>query len=610
MGTYFYSFCFFFLVQFSLNAQLDVVYQKLEININPDTLLIEGETTIFFKTKQTQNFVEFDLNNILELKSVQYHGIEYPYIHENHKIRIEKSNSFEAYALDSIFIHYKGIPNNFFNATSFNRSFHDGVPIIWTLSQPYGCADWWPTQNNLSDKIDSIDIIVNAPEQYRTASVGLLMSDSVSNGIRTAVWKHRYPIVPYLVAFATTNYIQYNDTAYYNNDTVLIMNYVFPEYEQEYRLHSHTTAIKLNYYNRTYGLYPFHNEKYGHAQIPGNGGMEHQTMTFISSFSYILVIHEIAHSWFGNYVTCSSWEDIWLNEGFATYTSNLYLDFESYPNGFDRWRAYCVKSICSQSDGSVWVNDTTVRSRTFSNRLSYEKAGMLLQMIHNKIGDSLYFQTINKYLYQSNHNFGFASTADFIEILEEVTNVDFSLFFDYWFWGEGHPNVDIRIKIKEGNTVFLTLKCENSSKNNIPFEGNVELLFKNFNQDTLVQISIKEGINDFRFELSFPPDSVIYNPFFRIVSPPKREKLLHSETENKILIYPNPTSDFLNIVDVDNYIENIIIFDASGKLINSFVVGANSFSHRIAVCYLSKGLYFVEIQNNKNERMINYFLKY
>jgi aminopeptidase N len=96
---------------------------------------------------------------------------------------------------------------------SFTQSVHgpDTIPVIWTLSEPYGAMEWWPCKQSLADKIDSIDIIVTSPEPYRTASNGVLVSEEVSDGFRTMHWKHRYPIVTYLVAIAVTNYENYSD---------------------------------------------------------------------------------------------------------------------------------------------------------------------------------------------------------------------------------------------------------------------------------------------------------------------------------------------------------------------------------------------------------------
>ena len=107
---------------------------------------------------------------------------------------------------------------------------HEDTPILSTLSEPYGARDWWPCKQSLIDKIDSIDIVVSSPEQYRTASNGVLISDVVTNGKRTCHWQHRHPIATYLVAIAVTNYATYSETATLDDGTnVNILNYVYPE---------------------------------------------------------------------------------------------------------------------------------------------------------------------------------------------------------------------------------------------------------------------------------------------------------------------------------------------------------------------------------------------
>ena len=124
------------------------------------------------------------------------------------KAKLIESENFVLY--DFFTVYYHGEPGNT-GFGSFSQAKHGDVPIIWTLSEPYGALDWWPCKQSLTDKIDSINIIVTSPEPYRTASNGVLVSEIISNGKRTMHWKHRYPIVTYLVAVAVTNYTDYSD---------------------------------------------------------------------------------------------------------------------------------------------------------------------------------------------------------------------------------------------------------------------------------------------------------------------------------------------------------------------------------------------------------------
>lgn len=437
----------------------DIRYHRLECTVDPAVHYISGAvTTYFVPTEANFSQVNFDFEENMIVDSVLYHGSSLSFSLSDGNLEINLPATVAQGMLDSISIEYHGEPIET-GFVAFATSSHEETPVMWTLSEPYGAKTWWPCKQDLNDKIDSVDIIVSTPEAYRAASNGLLKSELESGpGFKTYHWKHRYPIPAYLIFIAITNYETFTDYVYQDNgDSIPILNYVYPEDLESAQDQLSATVEQMEFFNELFGLYPFADEKYGHAQMGWGGGMEHQTMSTMGSFSYSLQAHELAHQWFGDKITCGSWQDIWLNEGFATYLEALTREHFDSNEAFISWRGNTVDNITSKSDGSVFCSDTTSVGRIFDWRLSYQKGAMVLHMLRYKLGDSDFFGAIRNYLADPDLAFGYAKTMDLQNHLEAQSNKDLDEFFADWVMGEGHPSYHLEWD-QSGDEAYFQIK--------------------------------------------------------------------------------------------------------------------------------------------------------
>jgi aminopeptidase N len=195
----------------------------------------------------------------------------------------------------------------------------------------------------------------------------------------------------------------------------------------------------LRIFSDLFGLYPFFEEKYGHVDIGMGGAMEHQTLTSTTTYAENVIAHELAHQWFGDMITCRTWRDVWLNEGFAQYSTALYLE-RKYNT--DAYWSYMRNQMGSarHAEGSVYVQDTTQVRDLFDGNLVYAKGAVILHMLRHVLGDSIFSQTLYSYANDAEHMFRTASTQDFRTVCENESGRDLEYFFDQWVFGTGYPH--------------------------------------------------------------------------------------------------------------------------------------------------------------------------
>lgn len=585
-------------------GKYDIGYHRAEWNLDPAVRFISGKVfSILTSRENGLSEIVFDCSDSLQVTAVEWHGQFLPFLQSGDALTIQLPQALDQGQADSLTVVYQGIPpQSGFGA--FETDAHADGPALWTLSEPYGALSWWPCKQDLSDKIDSIDILVTTPSAYRAASNGLLIAEIPDGGQKTWHWRHRYPIPAYLVAVAVSNFSVYSNWVQTPAGPLEVLNYVFPESLADAQANTGATVEIMGLFNDLFGLYPFFNEKYGHAEFGWGGGMEHQTMSFMGSFSFSLQAHELAHQWFGNKVTCGSWQDIWLNEGFATYLTGLSYLHLGTADEWELWKTNRINSATSAPDGSVWVSDTTNVGRIFSSRLSYNKAAYLLHMLRWKMGDEAFYQSLRQYLDDPALAYGYARTADLQKHLEAGCGCDLDEFFADWYLGQGYPSYQLEWSSRE-QLFQVTLNQKPSHESVSFFEMPVPLLVRGQDRDTLLRLEHVKNGQAFALILPFEATEVVFDPDRWILSKDNEVKkvpakaVLSDELAAQIRLYPNPGAEALTLDLTGSlfWMESWAIYSAAGQLIRRADC-SQCVLETIQPGYLPAGQYVVVIETN------------
>ena len=595
-------------ISYADTRNYDLHYQECYWTILPDEKYISGMIRSVLTLTQTADHLYFDASDSLELTGAWVNGFPASMEHSGNAVRIQLDPSYPAGTEIQTEIAYFGYPA----ATGFG-SFMQGEnaagKLIWTLSQPYGANDWWPCKQSLEDKLDSVTMHITVPEPYKTGAPGLLQEVTMNDtGMATYIWHHSYPIATYLIGVVVGQLDEYSFYHPVGDDSLLIQNMVYAESMSDAVTGIDAFLPAFDLLMDIYGPYPFAGEKYGHMQFGRGGGMEHQTMSSVTNYYYELLVHEATHQWFGNMVTCASWEDIWLNEGFATYTTWMSFELLGDPfNYYEGWLNTGRDLVVSQPGGSVWVDDTATTARIFDRRLTYYKGAWLLHMLRWEIGDDAFFTALNNYLYDPDLQWGFARVEDFIAHAEAAADTSLQEFFSDWYYGEGFPQYTLFWQ-QDTTTgaVTISLVQRPSSPSVDFFDMRVPLRLRGESDSLDVVLHNTSNGQLFSVLPDFMVSEVILDPDIKLLH--ANDAIVPFSLPQEVLqlaIYPNPATHevYLQLLEPqqDTYTLNIWNTSAEKMLEASFTTDDLAAQIRLDVSGWPAGAYALLLQGSETE---------
>jgi hypothetical protein len=443
----------------------DVLSNVLDVEIIPSTTTITGSNTMTVRSRVnglTQfTFVlryQYTVNTTGALNSVLLNNTTTaiataPTNNTTYQRQVTLDRPYNMNETFTIKVSYSGVPVNVgLGAVNFQPQGNvAGNPTIFeTLSEPFYSGSWWPCKdgdvNTIGDNSDksTMDMSVTAPDTMRTVSNGVLQSITPVGGGRNKYrWVTNYPTATYLFCISSTQYNTYSTTYTYPlpGGGTGSMPVEFNLYPGDDTAANRAVWAKctdmMAAYRPYYGEYPFVNEKYGIYEFNFSGGQEHQTNTGEGVFDENVTAHELGHQWWGDNITCKYWADVWLNEGFATYTEALWIEHKPGSTGLPAYLSAMQARRPTAVNDSVYVYVYNNVNRMFSTNFTYRKAGWVLHQLRHVVGDTTFYQILQNYrlAFQGSG----ATTDDFAGVASATYGHDLTPFFQEWVYGIGAP---------------------------------------------------------------------------------------------------------------------------------------------------------------------------
>lgn len=607
--------------QSDLLFKYDVKFYWLDLEVTNTETYVSGSVTINATSIVELDTFAFELIDAMTIDAFLFNGVLYTgYTRQEDNVLypVEAVGSGEDFTV-TIFYHGNPQSGGFFSGLSYAYSSTWNKKVVWSLSEPFKAKVWFPVKQDLEDKADSVWVFLTTSSENMAGSQGLLTDVVQLDGGKTRYeWKSKYPIDYYLISYAVSDYQDYSiysHPAEMNGDSILIQNFIYdsPGYLEANKAAIDETAQMIETLSDLYILYPFHEEKYGHCLTQLGGGMEHQTMTTLGGFSFGLVAHELGHMWFGDNVTCATWSDIWINEGFATYSDNLCQEFILGSDVSEQNMVSKQQSAMSSPGGSTYIPENEISEanewRIFDGRLSYNKGAAIIHTLRHEIqNDSVFFDVMGTF--QTQYTGSTATGADFRDVAEAVTGMDFHQFFGQWYYGQGYPIYNYSWYSTE-NTFHLA-STQNTSTSVTPLFQMLMDYQLNFSDgtDTIIHLYQSANLNDFEVYTGKTTVSIVVDPNNWTMEEVESIAVVVEEKDSPVYfsVGPNPVSDYLNVfmLNPSSKEKQIDILDISGKIIYQTSTVENKKTLKTST--LPSGVYIVRVYDGQNS-LVRRFIK-
>jgi len=412
------------------NGGYDSLHYTIDLAVDAETNRLAGTTTIL--AQATQPLSAFNLDFLgLEIAAIQVNGEAANFQRVGSELTVTPVAAIARGAEFTVTVRYSGIPQPVEDpSVPFAQGWMQIGESIVVFSEPSGAMNWYPVNNHPTDKA-TYTFRITVAKPLVVAANGLLQQQ-VDNGTTTTyIWEARNPMASYLATVAIGTFVVESEVT---TNGLPLRNYFPPNLDQKVSAPFDRTAEMIDYFSSILGPYPF--EAYGVVVIDGvlDGYLETQTLSLFDKdpVEEFVVVHELAHQWFGNSISLHRWQDIWLNEGFATYSQALWTEHTQGTRARDEELRWMYREIERRQQPLADPSPEGMFDWS-----TYVRGALTLHALRLAVGDEDFFSILRAY-YERFGN-GTASTQDFIVLAEEVSGEELDDLFHAWLYATEIP---------------------------------------------------------------------------------------------------------------------------------------------------------------------------